>query len=384
MKQKHWGFGIALLTMVFFAASCDTLTGGGSENENGNGSVDFSHHQTDYSIKVRNNTGERLVAFKGDLDNAFLIGGIPAHAPNHGLPLNTTLFNDTEDFPMILLTEAQYKAHKNSLQTQKNSPFTRVYVFYNKNGDNSAHYEIAEGLGGDNKLIVIVPKENINVELRIGGVAGETIGYAPKGMLSTNLMLENGDYDIFPVFVRYNKTRDVVERVYPKNSAGTYNWFYPITFDGSNSPQTLPLGDLLKNLRMSSGAAWVVVDNQTTSGAIRFYEGNKPRITPSGFQGISNGTPITFQIDMNAIPGTNDEMIYADSRAVSNWTFGPQGFTVALQKTKTDTTPLGTFNVEKDKMYTITVEGSFLEGGGLNAYISDTTDIPTMGDFKVE
>ena len=223
---------------------------------------------------------------------------------------------------------------------------------------------------------------NINVEIRVGGVAGETIGYAPKGMLSTNLMLENGDYDLFPVFVRYNKTRDVVEKVYPKNATGTYNWFFPLTFDGSNSPQTLNLGDLLKNLRMSSGAAWIIVDNQTTSGAIRFYEGNVPRITPAGYQGISAGTPITFQIDMNSITGDNDEKIYADSRAVSNWTFGPQGFAVALQTSETDNTPLGTFTVLKDKMYTVTVKGNF-NSGGLKAYISDTKDIP-MGDFEVK
>jgi hypothetical protein len=182
--------------------------------------------------------------------------------------------------------------------------------------------------------------------------------------------------------VRYNKSRDVKETVYPKNSSGTYNWFFPLTFDGTNSPQTLNLANVLKNLKMSSGAAWVVVDNQSTSGAIRFFEGNVPRITPSGFQGISSGTPITFQIDMNSVTNANDERIYADSRDVSNWTFGPQGFAVALQTSEADATPRGTFSVLKEKVYTVTVKGDH-NNNTLIAYISETTDIP-MGDFEVK
>ena len=256
-----------------------------------------------------------------------------------------------------------------------------MYVFYNKNGDNSTHYEIAAGLGGNNTLTVLLPAMSTNVELRVGGVAGETIGYAPQGMLSTNLMLEDGDYDLFPVFVRYNRARDVVEKVYPKNAGNTYNWFSSITFDGSNPLQTLNLAGALQNLSMSSGAAWIVIDNQTTSGAIRFFEGNVPRTTPAGYQGISAGTPITFQIDMNAVSGANGEIIYAETRAVSNWSFGPQGFAVPLQQGEHNTAQLGTFTVRKDRMYTITVKGN-VNGGGLIAYISNETDIP-LNDFAV-
>ena len=100
MKQRNWIFGIAAGAMVFLAAGCDNLTGDGGANTDGtNGTVDFGSHNTDYSILVRNNTGENLVAFKGDLQAAKLIGGIPAHAQNHGLPNNPALFDRTEDFP---------------------------------------------------------------------------------------------------------------------------------------------------------------------------------------------------------------------------------------------------------------------------------------------
>jgi hypothetical protein len=129
MKQKHWVFGIAAAAVVFSLAGCDTLNGNKDGKGNETGGVDFSHN-TDYSILVRNNTGERLVAFKGDLLADRLIGGIPAHAQNHGMPGKPALFDKTEDFLLILLTEAQYRANKDNLQSQKNAPFTRVYVFY--------------------------------------------------------------------------------------------------------------------------------------------------------------------------------------------------------------------------------------------------------------
>ncbi|MDR2552522.1 MAG: hypothetical protein LBD31_05085 [Treponema sp.] len=145
--MKQWMFGIALGAVFFSLAGCDNPAGGGNDE------VDFTSRNTGYSILVRNNTGENLVAFKGDLEAGKLVGGIPAHAQNHGLPGNPALFDKTEDFPLILLTKAQYEAHKGNLQSQRHTPFTRVYVFYNKNGDNTAVYELAAGLGV-NKIIL--------------------------------------------------------------------------------------------------------------------------------------------------------------------------------------------------------------------------------------
>jgi hypothetical protein len=129
--------------------------------------VDFtSHNDGPYSIIVSNNTSQRLVAFKGDLRADALIGGIPGGNKNHRLPYVPELFDKTEDFPLILLTEEQYNANKDNLLSQKNYPFTRVYVFYNKTGDNSIVYEIAEGLGGNNSLRIINPSSSLNVEIR--------------------------------------------------------------------------------------------------------------------------------------------------------------------------------------------------------------------------
>jgi hypothetical protein len=336
--------------------------------------IDFTSHNTDYSILVRNNTGESLVAFKGELRADRLIGGIPAHAQNHGLPNTPALFDKTEDFPMILLTENQYNANISNLSSQKNTPFTRVYVFYNKSGDNTTVYEIAGGLGGTNALHIINTSTSMNIELRLGGVAGETIGYAPAGILDTTLRLNDGNYNVFPVFKRYNSIRDVVETVYPKASTGD-PWFRSVSFGEGTLDYTMNLKTLLQGLTMTSGAAWVFVSNQSETG-IRFVEGGTVHKTASGLENIM--TTRTFQIDMPKVSGTNN---YADSKDVANWRFGPTGYEMALQVSATDSTLKGTFSIERDKMYTITVTGDH-NLGTLKAYISSTTTIDTS-DFAM-
>jgi len=253
--------------------------------------------------------------------------------------------------------------------SQRNTPFTRVYVFYNKGGDNLGAYEIAEGLGGNNSFVIVNASNSINVELRVNGVAGETLGYAQAGILNTTLKLQDGDYSIFPVFKRYNVARDVVETVYPKGTGSNYAWFREYSF-GEGNTQTMNLKELLQGTMFTSGAAWLYINNQTSAG-IRFFEGSNPRATPSGRYVINNGDSITFQIDMPKVGAK-----YADSVTVSNWAFGPSGFTASLQTSADDATPVTSLTIERDKMYTVTVSGDS-NNGTLKAWISNTTDIPS-------
>jgi hypothetical protein len=354
-----------LYTLIFALVVSLTLAGCGADDD----SVDFSSHNTNYSILVRNNTGERLIAFKGDSQIGRIIGGIPAHAENHGLPNNPVLFDKTESFPLILLTEAQYNANINNLNSQKNTPFTRVFVFFNKNGDNTAVYEIASGLGGSNELKIINSSTSVNVELRLGGVAGETIGYAPAGILETTLRLQDGNYSVFPVFRRYNVFRDVVETTYPSGSGSGYAWFQSYSFGEGETSHTMNLKSLLQTITFTSGAAWVVVNNQTTGGGIRFLEGTTVRTTATGLENIMSTR--TFQIDMPKL--TNNS--YADSVVVANWRFGPVGFDVPLQISENDSALVSTMTIEREKMYTVTVTGNHNEGT-VKAWVSNVTVIP--------
>jgi hypothetical protein len=359
------------ITAILFAAFMAILLFSCSEEPDTPEGPDFTSHNTDYSILVRNNTSQNLVAFKGDLLDTKLIGGIPAHAQNHGLPDDPALFDKTEDFPMILLTEAQYNANKDNLSSLKNTPFTRVYVFFNRNGDNTLVYEIAAGLGGNNEFKIINASNSINVELRVNGAAGETLGYAPAGILETTLRLQDGNYNIFPVFKRYNTFRDVVETVYPQGTGSNYAWFQSFSFGEGTTTATMNLKTLLQGINFTLGAAWVYINNQTTSGGIRFVEGSNVRATASGLTNIMSGNPRTFQIDMPKA-GNNT---YADSIIVANWKFGATGFEVGLQTDEDDDTPITSLTIEQGKMYTITVSGDHNDDT-LKAWISDTTDIP--------
>jgi len=336
-------------------------------NNTDKNNVDFSSHNTNYSILVWNNTGERLVAFKGDLGPDTLIGGIPAHAQNHGLPNNLSLFDKTGSFPMILITETQYNANKNNLASLKDTPFTRIFVFFNKQGDNTTVFRINSGLGGRNEFRIINSSKSINIEIRSGGPSGETIGFAPAGMLQTTLWMQDGDYDIFPVFVRYNAVRDIVEEIYPEGTASNYAWYRSYSFDGG-PPVIMNLKDLLSTVHFSSGAAWVVVNNQS-SGGVQFFTGTTQYTTPSGVRNIMS-TPVTFQINMPRIGS-----VYDDTITVANWSFGATAHSVPLQESESDSTIKTSVTLERDKMYTVTVTGDH-NAGTLKAWISSVVDIP--------
>jgi hypothetical protein len=203
-------------------------------------------------------------------------------------------------------------------------------------------------------------------------LAGETIGYAQAGMLATDLKLEDGTYNIFPVFKRYNRTRDVVETVYPKASSGD-PWFRAVSF-GDIHEFNFNMRDLLKGLTMTSGAAWVYINNQTQDG-VGFNAGGSIRKTPSGADYVMSMAQITFQIDMPRLSTNN----YQDSITVSNWKFGPAGYEVSLQMSASDTST--DITIERDKMYTVTVTGSH-NNGDLKAYISAVTNIDVT-DFDI-
>jgi hypothetical protein len=115
---------------------------------------DFTDHKSSYSILVRNYTNERLVAFKSGLSAQNMIGGIPANSgAAHGLPLNTALFTASQDFPLLLITEEQYNAHKSNLQAIKEQLFGSIYAFYNAEGANENPFEISDRLGGANTIL---------------------------------------------------------------------------------------------------------------------------------------------------------------------------------------------------------------------------------------
>ena len=348
-------FCICVLAVVVLLSSCNI----GEEESD----VDFrSHPPATRSVIVSNDTGERLVVFMGELRIDRLVGGIPAHAQMHGLPKPAGLFNASQAVPLIVLTYEQFNANRDNLLSQNLTPFTRLFVFYNEFGDNLVVNRISQNVGGQNILRLINVSQSVNVELRYGGVAGPTLGFAPAGMLNTDLRLYDGDFNVFPVFHRWDAVRDIFQTVYPEFTSGELAgtaYFYQFSMTGSDEIH-MDLSKLLQGQRFVSGAAMVIVQNNSDSMGIQFMEGAVPRRTPSGFlnisQGVNNG--MHFIIDMPSVQGTSN---YAPSVTVDNWRFGVAATSFLLPST----------TLLADHFYVITVTGSV--EAGFHAAIDEGT-----------
>ena len=343
MQKAIW------ILAVLLAAGCANSTGGGggggndNNNNNNTGGVDYTNYNSGYVFRVRNSTSEKLVAFKGSLAAGNLIGGIPAQAQNHGLKRNPNLFTTTEDFPLVLITEEQYNTNKLNLQALEQTPFTRILAFYNSSGQNETVYEISGKLGG-NKTILIQNGISMNVELRLNGTQGETLGYASANMYNTALKVAPDDYLVFPVFKKYNAVRNEIITVYPKYSGGGQAGqakHHQFSLDDGNPEMSLSFpADYLNGTTFSSGAAWLVVNNQAHTG-IQLQKGGAIQYTPGGIKTINNGFSRTFQIDMPSA-GQNQ---YASEITISAYTVGPT----------TNQVTIGTHTLQADHIYVLTV-----------------------------
>jgi len=332
------------------------------------------------AIIVSNNTNEKLIAFKGDLDTAYMLGGIPANAKNHGIK-KSNLFTKNEDFPMILITEEQYRANKLNLKALKEEPFTRVYVYYNHSGDNGLVYSISSLLGGTRILEINNTSGSLNIEIRENGIFGETIGYAPANQVITKLYLQDGDYYLFPVFKRYNPVRDYLQTIFPKGATGK-PWRDYVSLNDSNPHQVLNYNDAIASLElMTTGVAMVNIRNNSSSG-VRFLKGDAPVESSTGTFGINASQNKVFNIEMDAVPtGDDDETTYATSQEITNYKVGPPGDEVKIK----DEEGNETFTVLTDYMYTVIVTGN-VNAGNLKAVIyldlEGTTNTPVPIKFN--
>ena len=114
---KNFLFLIMCFGAIFCLISCDTLSGDKNTTDEDDKSVvekiDYTNYLSDFSIKVKNNTSKKLVAFKGSPSATNLLGGIPAGPGNeHGLKKDTTLFTTSSDFVLFIVTEEDYVKHQ--------------------------------------------------------------------------------------------------------------------------------------------------------------------------------------------------------------------------------------------------------------------------------
>lgn len=321
----------------------DDQNGNGQDEEEDSG-IDYTNYTGDgASIRVKNSTNLALVAFKGSLGASNLVGGVPAGAADHGFK-KTALFTTTGDFPLVLITEEQYNEHKNNLNALANTPFTRVYAFYNANAENNNVYEISGQLGGAYSL-VLQNGSGMNVELRLNGVHGEPLGYAQEGMYNTTLKIEQGDYLVFPVFRKFNAVRGEIISVYPKYTNG--NPKYDAFMVSAEEPEyELDLTNYIQGVELSTGSAYLLIQNNSGTG-IQLRKGGAVQKTATGISTINNSNNRLFQIDMAKI-GSSGNNNLAETADVSQYAIGTAVSTVLLET-------LENHIFDVDYSYTITV-----------------------------
>jgi hypothetical protein len=361
MKTKNTVF-LFFLAVALVLMACPNPAG--EEGEGDSSGIDYTNYLSNYSIKVKNDANQKLVAFKGAPSASSLISGVPIGGGEHGLKKDSTLFASTGDFVLFLVTEEDYIANKNNLSALANKPFTRIYAFYNTNAENKLTYTISGFLGGS-KQIILQNSTSYNIELRRDGIQGDLIGYAGQGSYNTTFSVESGTYMIFPVFRRFNQSRGEIITVYPKYQGGNLDGkakFEYFSLDESLDQATLNASAYLSDdFVLKTGSAYLVIQNNHSTG-MTLYDGLSTVQTSTGGEAINPSNSLTFQIDMAKKPGSDDE--YLDTVTKSQFKVG----TPAYQE------PVPSFNFESDKIYRVNVSGT--NPGDIN--ISAIEEIGTM------
>jgi len=344
MKKAFIVLVFALIgSLLFFSCPSDDDNKG---NGDGNG-IDYANYTSNSFITIQNNTDKDLVVFKNTPSVSSLIGGVPARSGMHGLKKDAVLFASDGDFILFLVTEKDYLANKNNLSALAGKPFVSFFVFYSANAGTNTVYTVSSILSGEYTLEVRSPL-NWNVELRLGGVNGPTLGYIPKGQRSTIFKVDAGVFEIFPVLRQYNAFRDVISTYYPQWESGPMAgraMSVGISISAAEPYSVVYLNDLLGgiNLNLSTGCAFLLVENQCLY-TVQVFNGNTLQLTSTGITSVPPGTTQMFTVYMPMF--SNGE--YANNTSVNSYKIGSSLITAGI----------GDVVLEVDKIYRVVVTGN--------------------------
>ena len=331
--------------------------------------VSFNNEAT-FSVKVRNNTLKRLIAFKGSPDESSLISGIPASATNWGLKYKADLFGQgSNDFVLFIVTEEDYMEHKDRLSDLEYYPFAKIYAFYNANtdGTNNNVYDISKNIGG-NCTITLTNLGTNNVELRNNSITGETIGYSAALTAKTTFKVDAGTYYIFPVFRKYSSKLNEIVTQYPKTPEGLA---VVIPFQLTDKEPNADISTAnWQNTVFSPSSAYIKINNNTNYG-ISFYDsatGAALRST-EGAEMINSGRSKVYRVDMDLVGGSSTNnpkyMEYKRSAYYSIANIMTEGKVFIT----TNTTSNQSFDYYAGKLYEVDVN----QGAGTYTFEIDTS-----------
>ena len=265
--------------------------------------VDFDDYATNYAICVKNNSTKNLVLFKGEPTLKNVIGGVKACSTSH-IKRDGNLFSTTQNFVVYVVTEDDYIANKDSdigLQTLTSAPYTTFSAVYKTYNQNEKVYEISSHLGGKYKFIVNNSSE-YNVELRNDYLNGESLGFVENMSFNKVFHLEPGEYSIFPVLTKFDKSFGEIISVYPTyasgNNAGTPRGLY-FSLDNETTAFEMNVNNMIKESKLTQSAAYIRISNNADRSC-RFYidQTSTALITSTGEKIINSGKSLTYTIDM--------------------------------------------------------------------------------------
>jgi hypothetical protein len=368
MKAINKFFLLLLAAGLVFAACSNPA----NDDEDDSG-IDYTNY-SQYSVRVSNNTNEELVAFWGSLRADKLIGGVHAGEENHGFKNDPAVFTATAAQPIIFVTEKQYKDNKNNLSALTNTPFTRVLGFFNKTGTNENVYEISNNLGGEYK-IVVQNQTGMDVELRLNGVHGAPIGYAPSGQYNVVLNVDAATYLLFPVFRKFNQVRGEIITVYPKYPANSRPRSIGSVVNASHPEDEVTLDSgFIDNMDFTTGSAYLLVQNNA-EGAIELRNGSTLIKTSTGVSGIEYGGRRIFQIDFPKGAGTGEDA----NNLVSKLDVG--AYAIGMADARTQLSTLSNHEVDVDYLYTIIVTKNNNTGDYVLTEMTKSTNKVTLDNI---
>lgn len=273
--------------------------------------IDFSSYPSNYAIQVKNNTSNKLVAFKGMPSQGQIIGGIPASGNTHYIKKDPTIFSTTTDFLLYVVTVDDYNTYyKSSPETLDASPFTILYAFYNTLADNEEVYNISKKIGGEYQ-IVINNGTDYNVELRNMGPEGEIIGYSKGQSYERVFHVTDGEYMIFPVFRKYDRNTGEIYSVYPTYSSGDLAGeakSYEFSLDSETKTRQFQVRDWVSGINFTPSATYIKITNNADQG-LQFFTGadSTPVITSTGGKRINTDKSLIYAINMQKLASNKYE-----------------------------------------------------------------------------
>lgn len=362
---KRFGAAVAAVLAVGLLASCviNTSDDSGSDDHG----IDYKDHGSDWSIMVTNETQQKLVLFYGAPSSNKIIGGVKAGAKNQHMAKNAAVFgNSSSDFVLYAVKEKDYVANKSKLELLDDAPFTRLYAYYNVDGDNGTVYTISSVLGG-NCYIVVNNDSPYNVELRLDGVNGQSLAYCGKGMYNQKFYWAEGeDYLVFPIFRKFSKTYGEIISIAPSKSNGkpVYETFSLVDQEGYRQYEfQASKWKTGQDFSFAPSAAYLKVVNLSSKGVALYPGANSTsvKVSDKGEATSSTGAKyittnannnfLVFTFNLKQIGGTKSDPKFEEQVTFANFQVGTSVEKVTVLDGKDLTIPAGhmlTLNVYDD------------------------------------